>query len=35
MYFEWSDDYFEQKGKGRTKVEIEKFLKDSGFKIIK
>ncbi len=33
-YYEWSDEYFEQKGKGCSKKVIEKFLKDSGYKII-
>lgn len=35
VYYEWSDEYFEQKGKGCSKKVIEKFLKDLGFKIIK
>ena len=34
VYYEWSDEYFEQKGKGCSKKVIEKFLKDSGYKII-
>ena len=35
VYYEWSDEYFEKKGKGCSRKVIEKFLKDSGFKIIK
>ena len=34
-YYEWSDKYFEQKGKGCSKPEIEEFMKALGFKIIK
>ena len=34
-YYEWSDEYFEQKGKGCSKPEIEEFMKALGFKIIK
>ena len=34
-YYEWSDEYFEQKGKGCSKSEIKEFLKALGFKIIK
>lgn len=35
VYYEWSDEYFEKKGKGCSRKVIEKFLKDLGFKIIK
>ena len=34
-YYEWSDEYFEQKGKGCSKAEIEEFLKALGYTIIK
>jgi len=33
--YEWSDDYFLQKGKGCSKEEVKIFLKKSGFKIKK
>lgn len=35
VYYEWSDEYFEKKGKGCSRKVIEKFLKELGFKIIK
>ena len=31
--YEWSDEYFEQKGKGCSKEEIKAFLKKMGYKI--
>ena len=31
--YEWSDEYFEEKGKGCSKEEIKAFLKESGYKI--
>lgn len=34
LEYEWSDNFFEQKGKGESKEVIEKFLKDSGWKIL-
>jgi len=33
LSFEWSDEFFEQKGKGSSKEEIKKFLKLMRFKI--
>ena len=33
-YYEWSDEYFEEKGKGCSKAEIEDFLRDLGYTII-
>lgn len=33
--YEWSDEYFEVKGKGKSKEEITAFLKEQGFKIKK
>ena len=33
--FEWSDEYFLQKGKGCSKEEIKSFLKQMGYKIRK
>ena len=35
LKYEWSDDYFLQKGKGCTKDEVERFLKKQKFKIKK
>lgn len=35
LSYEWSDDYFEQKGKGCSKEEIRIFLKKKGYKIKK
>ena len=35
LSYEWSDDYFEQKGKGCSKKEITIFLKEQGYKIKK
>lgn len=34
-YYEWSDEYFEEKGKGCSKAEIEDFLRGQGYTIIK
>ncbi|NCC71532.1 hypothetical protein EOM09_08220 [bacterium] len=34
LEYEWSDDFFEKKGKGSSKEVIIKFLKDSGWKIL-
>ena len=31
--YEWSDEYFEEKGKGCSKEEIKVFLKELGYKI--
>lgn len=31
--FEWSDEFFKQKGKGSTPYEIEKFLKNQKYKV--
>lgn len=31
--YEWSDEYFEEKGKGCSKEEIKAFLKELGYKI--
>lgn len=35
LTYEWSDFYFEQKGKGCSKQEIKQFLKKQGYKIKK
>lgn len=34
LKYEWSDDFFEQKGKGASREVIEQFLKDMGWEII-
>lgn len=31
--YEWSDEYFEEKGKGCSKEETKAFLKELGYKI--
>jgi len=33
--YEWSDEYFEEKGKGCSKEEIKQFLKAQKYKIKK
>ena len=34
-YYEWSDEYFAKKGKDCSKEEVQEFLKELGYKIIK